>query len=31
MTENGREIKRQVEVSRELKTLGGYFLTLDQI
>ena len=31
MTENGREIKRQVEVTRELKTLGGYFLTLDQI
>ena len=31
MKENGRQIKRKVEVKRELKTAGDYFLTLDQI
>ena len=31
MKENGRQIKRKVEVKRELKTAGDYFFTLDQI
>ena len=31
MKENGRQIKRKVEVKQELKTAEDYFLTLDQI